>query len=172
MPARSGAGIVAYGIDHGGGDVGLGDPELAHVEHVAFGRCSKPLATFAEGLAVGRFVGHEGPCAAARDDDPVTFEFAVRAGDGARSQAHLASEVAHGGEAVGRVQAPDRDHDRELGAELFEAGHTASGVEPDDQPAGDAGTIGVFDDGVEVGLGIAHVRIVLIQTTQSVNQVP
>lgn len=167
MPACSRAGIVAYGLGHGGGNVGLCDAELPHVEDVADGRGPQPLAAFAERLAVGWFVGHKRSCSAARDHDAIAFEFAIRTSDSAWSQAQLTGEVAHGGKSVSGREATDRHHHGQLSPELLEAGDAAAGIETDDESAGLAGPVGVLDNGVEVGLGITHTSIVLIQTTES-----
>ena len=86
MPARSGAGIGALGVDHGRGDVGIGDPQLPHVEHEV--RCCsvQPFPAFAEWLTVGWFVGDECARSAAGHHGAVAFELTVRAGDGARRE--------------------------------------------------------------------------------------
>ena len=167
MPAYSRAGIVAYGLGHGGSDVGLCDAELSHVEDVADGRGPQPLAAFAERLAVGWFVGHKRSCSAARDHDAIAFEFAIRTSDSAWSQAQLTGEVAHGGKSVSGREATDRHHHGQLSPELLEAGDAAAGIETDDESAGLAGPVGVLDNGVEVGLDASHMSIVLIQTTES-----
>lgn len=166
MPARSRVGIVAYGLGYGGGDVGLCDPELLHVEDVTEGSGPQPLAAFAEWLAVGWFVGHKRSCSAARDHNAIAFEFAIRTSDSAWRQAQLTGEVAHGGKSVSGREATDRHHHGQLSPELLEAGDAAAGIETDDESAGLAGPVGVLDNGVEVGLGVTHTSIVLIQNIE------
>ena len=89
-------------------------------------------------------------------DDAVLLEFAICAGDGAGREVELVGHEPHGREASAGLQPADRDHDRELGPELLEAGDRGVALEPDREPPFETDLVGVGDDAGERRLGSAH----------------